>query len=296
MTSEQLIEYTNRLEKKNWAKIENGKIIECLMDRLSLLSDDAQKELILNLTEKFEYVDFLNLVEGLLSSFKKAVLNKKKEDRDILVAPLKSPYLRVDKLNKSPKGDYLFSKAKSPDMFYPLLKNSLMDDDIIDAVRFCDDPYEIVKNYTDNAVIILVDDFIGSGLTAHNHIKSYIKLLKEYKINVNVDDFCVVVDVAMKQGVNYLLENGIDSFYDVLQSKAISEDETLEEKQVQNKIQLMKEIERNVLKKLNPKYSLGFEGSESLVSILNKAPNNTFPFYWEKCVGDKKAIFRRYYE
>ena len=296
MTSEQLIEYTNRLEKKNWAKIENGKIIECLMDRLSLLSDDAQKELILNLTEKFEYVDLLNLVEGLLSSFTKAVLNKKKEDRDILVAPLKSPYLRVDKLNKSPKGDYLFSKAKSPDMFYPLLKNSLMDDDIIDAVRFCDDPYKIVKNYTDNAVIILVDDFIGSGLTAHNHIKSYIKLLKEYKINVNVDDFCVVVDVAMKHGVNYLLGNGIDSFYDVLQSKAISEDETLEEKQVQNKIQLMKEIERNVLKKLNPKYSLGFEGSESLVSILNKAPNNTFPFYWEKCVGDKKAIFRRYYE
>lgn len=296
MTSEQLIEYTNRLREKKWAKIENGKIIECLMDRLSLLSDDAQKELILSLTEKFEYVEILDLMEGLPSSFSKAVLSKKKENRDILVAPLKSPYLRVDKLNKSPKGDYLFSKAKSPDMFYPLLKNYLMDDEIIDAVRFCDDPYEIVKNYTDNAVIILVDDFVGSGLTAYKHIKSYIKLLKEYKHNVNVEDFCVVVDVAMKHGVNYLLDNGIDSFYDVLQSKAISEDETLEEKQVKSKIRIMKEIEGKVFKNLNPKYSLGFEGSESLVSILNKAPNNTFPFYWKKCVGDKKAVFRRYYD
>lgn len=266
------------------------------MDRLSLLSDDAQKELILNLTEKFEYVEIHDLMEGLPSSFSKAVLSKKKENRDILVAPLKSPYLRVDKLNKSPKGDYLFSKAKSPDMFYPLLKNNLMDDEIIDAVRFCDDPYEIVKNYTDNAVIILVDDFVGSGLTAYKHIKSYIKLFKEYKINVNIEDFSVVVDVAMKHGVNYLLDNGIDSFYDVLQSKAISEDETLEEKQVKSKIRIMKEIEGKVFKNLNPIYSLGFEGSESLVSILNKAPNNTFPFYWEKCVGDKKAVFRRYYD
>lgn len=296
MNSEQLIEYTNRLRKKNWAKIANGKKIECLMDRLSLLSDDAQKELILNLTEKFKYVDLFDFMHGLLSAFSKAVLNKKKEDRDILVAPLKSPYLRVDKLTKSPKGDYLFSKAKSPDTFYPLLENNIMDDDIIDAVRFCDEPNKIVKNYTDNAVIILVDDFVGSGLTAYKHIRSYIKLLKEYKINVNIDDFCVVVDVAMKHGVNYLLDNGIDSFYDVLQSKAISEDETLEEKQVKSKIRIMKEIEDKVFKNLNPIYSLGFEGSESLVSILNKAPNNTFPFYWEKCVGDKKAVFRRYYE
>lgn len=296
MTSEQLIEYTNRLREKKWAKIENGKILEYLMDRLSLLSDDAQKELILSLTEKFEYVEILDLMEGLPSSFSKAVLSKKKENRDILVAPLKSPYLRVDKLNKSPKGDYLFSKAKSPDMFYPLLKNHIMNEEIINAVRFCDDPYEIVKNYTDNAVIILVDDFVGSGLTAYKHIKSYIKLLKEYKHNVNVEDFCIVVDVAMKHGVNYLLDNGIDSFCDVLQSKAISEDETLEEKQVKSKIRIMKEIEGKVFKNLNPKYSLGFEGSESLVSILNKAPNNTFPFYWEKCVGDKKAVFRRYYD
>lgn len=296
MTSEQLIEYTNRLREKKWAKFGNGKILEYLMDRLSLLSDDAQKELILNLTERFEFVDLLDFMQGLPSAFSKAVLSKKETGKKILVTPLKSPYINVERLKTSPSGGTLFSKAKSSDRFYPLLKNYIMDEEIIDAVRFCDDPYEIVKKYTDNAVIILVDDFIGSGLTAYKHIKSYIKLLKEYKHNVNVADFCVVVDVAMKHGVNYLLDNGIDSFYDVLQSKAISEDETLEEKQVKSKIRIMKEIEGKVFKNLNPIYSLGFEGSESLVSILNKAPNNTFPFYWEKCVGDKKAVFRRYYD
>lgn len=296
MTSEQLIEYTNRLREKKWAKFGNGKILEYLMDRLSLLSDDAQKELILNLTERFEFVDILDFMQGLPSAFSKAVLSKKETGKKILVTPLKSPYINVEGFKTSPSGGTLFSKAKSPDTFYPLLKNHIMDDEIIDAVRFCDDPYALVTHYTDNSVIILVDDFIGSGLTAYKHIKSYIKLLKEYKHHVNVEDFCVVVDVAMKHGVNYLLDNGIDSFYDVLQSKAISEDETLEEKQVKSKIRIMKNIEGKVLKNLNPKYSLGFESSESLVSILNKAPNNTFPFYWEKCVGDKKAVFRRYYD
>lgn len=296
MTSEQLIEYTNRLREKKWAKFGNGKILEYLMDRLSLLSDDAQKDLILNLTERFEFVDILDFMQGLPSAFSKAVLSKKETGKKILVTPLKSPYINVEGLKTSPSGGTLFSKSKSPDTFYPLLKNHIMDDEIIDAVRFCDDPYALVTHYTDNSVIILVDDFIGSGLTAYKHIKSYIKLLKEYKHHVNVEDFCVVVDVAMKHGVNYLLDNGIDSFYDVLQSKAISEDETLEEKQVKSKIRIMKNIEGKVLKNLNPKYSLGFESSESLVSILNKAPNNTFPFYWEKCVGDKKAVFRRYYD
>ena len=223
-------------------------------------------------------------------------MSKKEIGKKILVTPLKSPYIKVERLKTSPSGATLFSKAKSSDRFYPLLKNYIMDEEIIDAVRFCDDPYALVEHYTDNSVIILVDDFIGSGLTAYKHIKSYIKLLKEYKHNVNVEDFCVVVDVAMRHGVNYLLDNGIDSFYDVLQSKAISEDETLEEKQVESKIRIMKNIEGKVFKNLNPKYSLGFERSESLVSILNKAPNNTFPFYWEKCVGDKKAVFRRYYD
>lgn len=58
----------------------------------------------------------------------------------------------------------------------------------------------------------------------------------------------------------------------------------------------MQQIENKLFVNLKSQYSLGFYQSESLVSIMNKAPNNTFPFYWEKCIGDVKPVFRRYYE
>lgn len=296
MTTEQLLEYTNRIEKLDWAKVDNGRKLEYLLDRLSLLDNDEQRELILSLSERFEYVNILDLMVSLPSAFKKAVLQKRHEGKRILVAPLKSPFIDVDKLKKSPDGRSLFTKSKSSDMVYTLLKNSLTDEDIIESVHFCDEPKKIATQFDDACSILLIDDFIGSGLTAHKHVMAYIELLEQYKLYAKNNNFCVVVDIVMRQGIDYLSSLGIECYYDNYRTKAISEDGRLSEDQVKNDINLMKAIESKLFVKLNPNLSLGFYGSESLVSILNKAPNNTFPFYWKNCLGNKKPIFRRHYE
>ena len=59
----------------------------------------------------------------------------------------------------------------------------------------------------------------------------------------------------------------------------------------------MKSIENKVLQNLNRDFSFGYKSSESLVSIMEKSPNNTFPFYWYKGKdgqnGELEPIFRR---
>lgn len=296
MSPEQLLEYKERLSDRNWAKIDKGKKLDYLLDRVSLLDGDDQIKLVFDLTEKFEYVDYLDLMIELQEIFESCV-RQKSQQADILVLPLKAPFIKVERLKETPNGELLFSKIKSPDMIYPLLKNSLTDETLLDLVKFCDEPFPLIGKFKQGkTVMVLIDDFVGTGVTAKTHIDSYIDFLKQYNLSSSYNDFCVLVDTAMEQGIAYLSSLGIDCFSKRQQAKAISDDNNLSEGQRQVNITIMKGIEGKILCNHNPKYSLGFCQSESLVSIMNKSPNNTFPFYWEKCIGNVKPIFRRYYE
>lgn len=298
MTSEQLVEYKNRFSAQNWAKIDGGKKVEYLCKRLSLLDDENQKNLVLDLTDNFEYVEILNFIMELKESLEDCVRQSRLSEKDnVLVAPLKAPFIDLKNFKKSPNGELLFSKSKSPDMVYPLLKNYLTDETLLDTINFCDDPSLVVKKFKSEAcVIVLVDDFVGTGQTAKTHIDAYMNLLNQYNLQCTYADFCVVVDIAMKLGVDYLSTFGIECYSKRLRVRGISDDKRYSANQIRENIKLMRQIEHEILCNLNRKYSLGFVQSESLVSIMNKAPNNTFPFYWEKCTGDVKPIFRRYYE
>ena len=296
MSPEQLLEYAERLSEKNWVKINKGKKLDYLLSRVSLLDSDEQIKLVFDLTEKFEYVDYLDLMVELQETFESCV-RLKCQQTNILVLPLKAPFINVKRLKETPNGDFLFSKTKSPDMIYPLLKNSLTDETLLDMVKFCDEPFPMIGKYQQGTtVMVLIDDFVGTGQTAKTHIDAYIDFLNQYNLSSSYKDFCVIVDTAMEQGIEYLSSFGIGCFSKRQQAKAISGDNNLSDGQRQVNISIMKGIEDKILCNHNPKYSLGFCQSESLVSILNKAPNNTFPFYWEKCVGDVKPVFRRYYE
>lgn len=294
MTPEQLLEYTELFSGKNWAKDDANKM-NYLFERISLLKDEEQEKLVLYLTEKFEYITLVELMSGLQDAFVKCVKQITCKE-NILVSPLKNPFVD-DRRKKSPDGEILFTKAKSPDLIYPLLKISLTDETLLDIVHFCDDPLSLIKKFKPGqTIVILVDDFVGSGLTTQKNIDAYVDLLSQYKLESSQTDFCVVVEIAMKQGIENLAQLGIECFANKVQGKGISDDSNFSEEQIKTNICMMKNIESKILDGLNPKFSLGFEESESLVSIMNKAPNNTFPFYWGKCIGGAKPVFRRYYE
>lgn len=93
-------------------------------------------------------------------------------------------------------------------------------------------------------------------------------------------------------GVDYIYSHiGVSSYHSFLKQKGITENPELN---TENNVKLMKSIEAKVLHKLNRKFSFGYKASESLVSIMEKSPNNTFPFYWYKGKeGELEPIFRR---
>lgn len=141
-------------------------------------------------------------------------------------------------------------------------------------------PYVVVENiqklgsyYNDKSVIVLVDDFIGSGETATKAIGYVHKLCPDMKDN---SQLVVLGIVAMQQGVDALTSVGVLTYSAVVRKRGISEE--LPDSEIATSTAMMKEIEKNMTK-LNDKFRFGYNQSEALV-CMERCPNNTFPIYW----------------
>lgn len=284
----ELLAFDKRYGKTDWAKNDEARI-ENLIHRMSLL-DENEKKLILQLTDKFCYIDLIKA----LASLNKALQNfidKNIESNHIIVSPLKSPFINCSKDNR---GRFIATKIKSSDTYYAIFKNSFVKGIYASHLKFvfCDTPIDLKNKIQYNSQIILIGDFIGSGTTAIQNIKAYLSYLQEEGVEIEETQFNIVVMVAMEAGIKYIKSHiNVDSYYSILQRKGISESPVLN---THKNIKLMNSIENKVLPTLNPTFSFGYKQSESLVSIIEKSPNNTFPFYWYTEKGIKlEAIFRR---
>lgn len=288
ISSRDLLFFEARYGNTKWAKKDKQKIGN-LITRMSLLEKN-EKSLIMKLTDNFCYIDTFDFLHALNEAFTK-ILSSNTESNHIIISPLKSPFHNIE-TDKS--GRYLASGTKSPDLFYAMFKNTFIPTNYDSNVKFqfCDTPTDIAKSLEKKSKIILIDDFIGSGNTAVDNIVSYLSYLEGEDVNVKPTQFSILVIAAMNAGVEYIrTHTGVSCYYNLLQHKGITEDIKLNTK---TNIELMKSIETKVLPNLNPSYSFGYKKSESLVSIMEKSPNNTFPFYWySDSKTQLKPIFRR---
>jgi hypothetical protein len=140
-----------------------------------------------------------------------------------------------------------------------------------------------------NALLVLYDDFIGSGNQAKKLLD---KLIDMEKIDPN--KIILLIFVIQEAGLELLQGSGITVRYLHLRRKGISD--YYEEGAKRINLKIMENIEKTI-GVVDKKFQFGFMQSEALVS-MNKTPNNTFPIYWYKPAESKSlyknAPFRRY--
>ena len=149
------------------------------------------------------------------------------------------------------------------------------------------DNYKILKkiNLKKNEYLVLMDDFIGSG----NTLKACFNKLIELGFDSNNIVICSLA--IQKVGLKVINDLGLKVYYSHIEKKGISDKYDGEERET--RLERMRKIEFKL--RFNKNFSLGYEASEALISMI-KPPNNTFPLFWHEYERDtikQKAPFPR---
>ena len=131
-----------------------------------------------------------------------------------------------------------------------------------------------------DAVLVLVDDYIGTGDTAVACIEQLDKL------GIKMEQIAILSLVAQEEGKKKIEEKGIFFCTSNLRNKGISD--YYEGKELEKNVRLMQKIEKDL--KVGEKSRFGYGQSEALVTMC-RTPNNTFPVFWyEPKLGIKKKL------
>jgi hypothetical protein len=294
-----LVECQRRFGSKPWY---DASRLNALMTRLSYLRKD-EIDLILDLTDRFQYFNLSDLTAKLITAFYKVPKNKLQNATKILFAPLKSPYSqeakKIEKRRKRERIDknepLLADPGKSCDFVFRLMqidypKRYIPYDQ---KICICNKPDDILGNYIKGALIVLWDDFVGSGETAFNAIADLQKFLMKAGNITNEEDYVVVCMCAMNSGMELLDLFSLKCYACDVFMKAITDDNRYTFHEREQRKELMVKVEKKVVKAAVKNYSLGYHQSEALLSILDKCPNNTFPFYWFASQHNIEPVFYR---
>jgi hypothetical protein len=157
--------------------------------------------------------------------------------------------------------------------------------------RFCGLPEKIFaaigKNVNTRAIVVCIDDFIGSGYSATTQINNLIPRLAHHVPNWHDRVlFIYATIVGFEQGIRFIeehTERGIAVIsFKVLteQDKAFSPDNTIFETAEDRRIAYtIAHSTGLVLQKDNP---LGWEDSQALVVFPDNVPNNTLPIFYKE--------------
>lgn len=223
--------------------------------------NETQQDFIISLTYDFIWIkgsEYDHILVDVVKHAKNAI-----GDKTIYFVPCK------------PKEDFV--KVKSSDYVWYTLRDNIF--------RFETDlgRFEMKNNFEEvnedellagNAVVVLVDDFVGSGGTCRKAIGDLRQSLKRLKDNSAVK---VLTLVAQQEGIKQMDAAGIEVFYGRVAPQAIKESNKSDDEKYRSYV-LMDQIEARI-PNFDKKYKYGYNESEALVSMI-RCPNNTFPIYW----------------
>ena len=136
---------------------------------------------------------------------------------------------------------------------------------------------------TDNSILILADDYIGTGETAE---KCILNLIDN---GIDLKQMSIVSLVTQQKGLEYLSKYKLCVASSLIRDRGISD--YYEGDVLLSKLELMKQIEERM--SVKEKYKFGYGSTESLVTMC-RTPNNTFPLFWEESGNMKYAPFPRF--
>jgi hypothetical protein len=247
--------------------------------------DEKSRTLYLDLSRKFLRIkdrDVYKIFKDIYNNIDNDFLNSFKK---IHIFPLVDPYVKFEK----GKTKTSRPKTKSGEKIKMLIEcNEYRELKYSEKIHIQDNFDYFANNTFDKNkdLLILVDDFIGSGRTAKDILT---EILKNTKFNSN--NIIIITLVAQEKGINHIYdEKKVLTFFKYLKKRAISDyydgDELI------LNLEINSSMEQTV--GCPDKWKLGYEKSEALVSIMNKSPNNTLPIFWYE-TKTLIAPFQRYF-
>ena len=288
-----MLELEEMFQKMNWKIDKESDVNKSLYGRyceiLKLLSDEEQN-LFIDLSFRFEQVGIVDYLNFFLNSYNNIESDKLALKENIIFYPLTMPFVEspddIEDIEKIER-----PKTKSSQfLYYYLDANDLNEFSHYSKFEFLESITAVKESFTNNeTLLVLIDDFIGSGKTAVTCINSIKSEIEKNNV-INFNDICIVSIAAQQEGVKKVYDDlGVKVYSEIIRQKGITD--YYSTNVINHKKGLMLNIEKKL--KCPSKYSLGFKKSEALITFMNKTPNNTFPAFW---YGTEKRIapFPRY--
>ena len=245
-------------------------------ERLSIL-DTKEQQLVIDLTRRFTNIGgekYLSLIIKLLNRIHAEEKRNFFTAKKYFILPLVAP----QDFNRTKSSSVVWYYFRDEQVKYnPLFaEKELVHCDITKAAW--------TKNLKKDEVIVLVDDYVGSGETA-------IGAINWFKDSFKTDpkQIAILSIAAQEAGIkNVLQETGVITYSYYHFSRGISDFYTGAQRD--SHLETMSGIED----KLNvvAKERLGHNQSEALISLI-RTPNNTFPVFWKPKGKSQSAPFLR---
>jgi len=270
-------ELTQIFRKKSWEIKDDSENQLSLFNRfIATLKDFSpeQRKLILELTERFDLIPNSEYEKHI-----KIAIDNLLEDKTLNLSKFNSIYVAPLIAERD------FGKNKSSKYVQYNLPNLLPyysqfgDKRIIPTHEL-----EIDNNVNwETSILLVVDDFIGTGNTAKEAIEYLID-----KKGIMADNIIVLSIAALREGISLINNLDVRMYTSMELKKGITDFYLAEE--ASNKLKIMDEIERKIKRHKNEKF--GYGKSEGLIKLI-RTPNNTFPVFWKEKRG-RIAPFPRY--
>ena len=228
-------------------------------------------EVFIDLTREFLWVKEFAYRERIYEALKAIPNSLVANRKSLYLVPVVAP---KDRGIAKSSSAMLYSTAKIGLRHFPKLR-AILKDTLTDPQYLKDS-----MSQRDNSLVLFIDDFVGTGQTVE-------EMLLEYDRNWRIpSDLPVIVSiVAQAIGKKRIEDLGYKFFSAIVRSRAISDSTTVSDKK--RVLKVIRNIEERM--KISRKYSLGFEKSEALVSMI-RTPNNTLPiFWWDSRPNGEKA-------
>ncbi|QDA59992.1 phosphoribosyltransferase-like protein [Hymenobacter jejuensis] len=269
-----------KFKSKGWDEVDTHDFIFdnfcCLLSFLN----EREKELLIELTEEYLWVRNNDYYSLLIYGFELIAKSNLSINKVYILAMISPDDRRKNKIKSANKVAYdcmdFTIGAKIPffhNVDFQLIHN-------IDSTL----PNPRKMN---NSIILMVDDYIGSGETALEALAE-LEAAKPF----NKDKIFILGLVAQQKGIDKIKDAGYNNvFCSVIKNRGITDRFPIPPRE--DYLKMMGDIETRM--GVEDDFRLGKGASEALVTMI-KTPNNTFPVFWfepKKVNSNWKVPFRR---
>lgn len=271
----QILELKEILEEKKWYTED---FFNLYCEFLKAFETDEEIELMLKLTRKFIWIRYENYLEFLKELLNKVYIEEGLENKtEIVVCPL-IDNSSDELIYKTKSSEFLCYLVKSHEIQrMPLFKNkkNVIKENFYKFESLGEENYKkeikVPSKYLANSrIVLLLDDFIGSGETAEKAVKFYTE-----RCGFKIENIRILTISIHEDGLNKLKEiKGLKVYY-LEKIKKIFSDIDFTSKD----LEIMQKIEERL--DIMDKEKLGYNQSQAVITLI-RTPNNTLPAFRKK--------------